>query len=122
LLAATMADYLSGVRHNLKLAFVDVTFFGHLLVQQTKQGLVIMERGEAVPTKSMREKLPFTTDMIVVAKTEVFNSNSVLDKLIIIAMEMQIVTLFRISEMVVTADDHYLQASDVVFTVRGTLK
>ena len=66
----------------------------------------------------MREKLPFTTDMIIIDKAEVFSSYTVQDKLIVIAMEMQVVTLFRISEMVVTADDHYLRAMDVLFTVR----
>jgi hypothetical protein len=92
----------------------------HPLVHQTKQGLEVMQRLEEVKSERNRQTLPLTTDMIVVAENRVFRTTSVSDRVKIIAMKMQIVTLFRISEMVKTADDHYLRAQDVSFTIAST--
>ena len=68
--------------------------------------------------------LPFTMDMTEEAVKTMWESGSQDHQLIIMAIYMQTVTVLRISEMVLTAEDHYIEAGSVEFNceVEGRTK
>ena len=114
--ANTMRDYLSGVKHYLRVSLVDIRQLQHPLVSQALQGVVVLRRVETVKAGA-RKRIPFTCVVVMHGVSKVFTSESAQDKLFNISMKIQLVTLLRVSEMVITAEDHYLRAQDVSFEV-----
>ena len=72
-------------------------------------------RARALDMTSKDDTLPFTMDMTEEAVRSMWNTGSQDHDLIVMGIYLQIVAVLRISEMVMTAEDHYIEAGSVEF-------
>ena len=112
---STIATYMSGVRFMLKQLRVDTTFMDHSeIIRSSKAGMEVVYR----LTHPVVEEatLPFTLDMIVFAQRFVYNTPTVLDRCIIIAMKMAYTALLRCSEYIDNGqkNPHHARAEHVI--------
>ena len=88
-------------------------FWEHKLIKLARHGVVI--RARAMDMTGKDATLPFTMDMTEEAVRTMWNSGSQDHNLLIMGIYMQTVTVLRISKMVLTAEDHYIEAGSVEF-------
>jgi hypothetical protein len=113
--AATINNYVSAVKHNLRINLQPVDFFEHMLIIQARKALGIQEQEhEAAADK---KALAFSLDMILHYRDNIMRKDKIQDQLVLLGMKLQFLHLHRISEIIPTADDHYLRAKDVKFTI-----
>jgi hypothetical protein len=111
----TVFNYVSGVRHQFKSTHKDLAPFSDSVVQSVKKAISIsfMKYHLASDTST----LPWTTDLIVFADKTYLDLSKWQDRAFSICTKLAFTCLARRSEVLVTADAHYIKACDVVFMI-----
>ena len=110
---STVGTYLSGVRHHFKSNRIDLTPFSDTLLSAVKSAISIdfLQDHLALDTAT----LPYTTDFIVFADNHVLDFADLRDWAFSMMSKLAFCCLARRSEVLVTADNHYIRGRDVVF-------
>ena len=120
---SSISTYLQGIKHNLELLYLPVDSFDSDPLRKLKRGAVLGYRKTV--TIADTAVLPFTIDMLVIAKTHSVGKKRVskdpefIRVCKVLACELALVGLFRASELVVTQTDHFLRRQDVEFVFRN---
>lgn len=113
----TVGTYLSGVRYFFSQAHKNIDCFEEPIIAQTRSSLAYLSAQEH--SLSEKKTLPVTCDMIVWARDVYFPSlpQTWYNDAIITGMIIAFCCLFRQSELLISAANHYLRGRDVVFGV-----
>ena len=108
----TVDNYVSGLRHCLTQYGVNETVFKVQVIRQCRAALNIQHRIEN--PENEENTLPFLVEWFPVLRRLV----SLVDEksfMLVVACELAFVCLMRYSEVILTAEDHFLRACDVKF-------
>ena len=112
----TIHVYLCGIIAWYIAGFIEHEFVGHPVLQQLAASLEIQWRASHELAATRRP--PFTLQMLHVLMTRVCNRMLPMDHAIIIAAMISLVLLTRKSELIPTADEHFMREDDVTFLMR----
>ena len=112
----TISNYVSGVRFNLRIAKVNVSFLEtSALIQSVRSGIVINHASTRILNKVRTQ--PFTADMLLHGIRYVFPPTSLRNQGIMVALELTFCCLLRSSECVpMKKSHHFLKGQDVIFS------
>jgi hypothetical protein len=110
---ATVSSYVTGVRHHFKANRCDLSPFADPLLSAVKSAISIafLQHHLALDTAT----LPWTTDLILFSTKSVLDLTNLKDRAVVIMQEIAFTNLCRRSEVLVTADNHYLQSKSTAF-------
>ena len=113
---STCNSYLSGARFNLIACGTDMGFLEKSQpIRSLRAGILLEWR--AKHAKSDSKRLPFTNDMICMAR-RIFDDGSAIGEAICVALETGFCCIMRVSEYIcVPWANHHLRACDVIFWV-----
>ena len=110
----TVTVYKCAVINWFKCRLVDHAFMQHEAVSQLYSSLVI--HWNANHEQQTRRRLPFTLEMLTAMCQKTLNLSLAKDRAVMIATKIALVIMSRQSELIPTADKHFLRADDVHFT------
>ena len=113
---STCSSYMSGARFNLIACGTDMGFLEKSQpIRSLRAGILLEWR--AKHAKSDSKRLPFTNDMILMAR-QLFDDGSPIGEAICVALETGFCCIMRVSEYIcVPWANHHLRACDVIFWV-----
>lgn len=117
ILPGTVDNYVSGLRHCLMQLNVSELVFKAPVVVQCRAALNIQHRIENPENEA--KTLPFLAEWFPTLR-RLLNMCDIKCFMLVVAFQLAFVCLLRSSEVVVTADDHFLRACDVSFELRAT--
>jgi len=113
----TIRYYKYGVTAWLKSKFLDIEFTKHPVLSQLAASLEIQWR--ALHEVAQTRRLPFTMQMFRTLRGKICNSVNPMEHAIVIVTMICLVLLARKSEVIPTADDHFMREDDVSFKMRN---
>jgi hypothetical protein len=114
----TIHVYKCGVAAWFKSKFLNHDFMLHPVFAQLASSLEIQWRASHEVAETRR--LPYTIQMFVMLRDRVCCADGPMDHARVVAAMICLVLLTRKSEILPTADDHYMRADDVSFKMRST--
>ena len=112
-------SYLSGARFNLLNCGTDLAFLERCVPLRALRSGILLEY-RATHAKSDSKHLPITNDMIVTARVRIFNRGTAIELAILLALEVGLCCVMRISEYILVPwSNHHLRACDVQFWFQG---
>ena len=108
----TVDNYVSGLRHCLTQCGLDEKVFKVQVIRQCRAALNIQHRIEN--PENEENTLPFLAEWFPVLRRLV-SLVDVKSFMLVVACQLAFVCLMRYSEVILTADDHFLRACDVKF-------
>ncbi len=115
LAAITIDNYVSGLRYCLLQLSFDASLFKDKVIVQLRAALNIRHRIDNPECDA--KTLPFLCEWFPMLR-RLKSLNKPEEFMTVVALELAFVCLLRASEVVVTAEDHFLRAMDVFFIVR----
>ena len=118
LMHSTVGNYLSGVRFFFKEGRYKVDVFDEPAVAQSRQALqYLYVRKDCMLNE--KKRLPITCDMVCYGKEVHFGEFKSAWKhwAFVVGMVIAFVCLMRASELLITAENHYLRGKDVTFGI-----
>jgi hypothetical protein len=115
LAAITIDNYVSGLRYCLMQLNFDAILFKDKVIVQLRAALNIRHRLDNPECDA--KTLPFLCEWFPMLR-RLKSLNKPEEFMTVVALELAFVCLLRSSEVVVTAEDHFLRAVDVFFIVR----
>ena len=111
----TVDDYVSGLRHCLMQHNIEGSIFKAQVVTQCRASLNIQQR--ILHPENEDKTLPFLASWFTTLRRTV-SLVTVKSFMLVVACELAFVCLLRGSEVLVTAENHFLRACDVSFCIR----
>ena len=112
----TIHVYRCGIVAWYKANFIEHEFVGHPVLKQLEASLEIQWRASHEVAETRR--LPFTLQMFGTLISRVCNRAHPMEHAIIVAVMICLILLTRKSEIIPTADNHFMRGQDVTFRVR----
>ena len=116
ILPGTVDNYVSGLRHCLMQLNVSERVFKAPVVVQCRAALNIQHRIENPDNEA--KTLPFMSEWFPTLR-RLLNMQDVKCFMLVVAFQLAFVCLLRSSEVIITADDHFVRACDVSFEVQS---
>jgi len=116
----TIRVYRYGIAAWFKSSFLCSKFMDHPVLSQLAASLEVQWRASHEVAETRR--LPFTLQMFIYLRTRVCNVANPMEHAIVIAVMICLVLLTRKSEIIPTADDHFMREDDVSFTIRSSVQ
>ena len=111
----TVDNYVTGLRHCLTQCGLDEKVFKVQVIRQCRAALNIQHRIEN--PENEENTLPFLAEWFPVLRRLV-SLVDVKSFMLVVACQLAFVCLMRYSEVILTADDHFVRACDVKFCMR----
>jgi hypothetical protein len=112
----TVRVYKCAVINWFKQRWIEHEFMGHPAIQQLMASLMI--HWNASNEVAEKRRLPFTLEMHGRMRTDVLDLRKVTDRATLMGVEIALVLMLRQSELIPSADKHYVREDDVQFTLR----
>ena len=117
ILPGTVDNYVSGLRHCLMQLNVSERVFKAPVVIQCRAALNIQHRIENPDNEA--KTLPFMSGWFPTLR-RLLNMCDIKNFMLVVAFQLAFVCLLRSSEVIITADDHFLRACDVSFEMQSS--